>query len=46
MNNKVENDNSENKFNNLPDSDTIFSHINNLINGKIGSYGQRISRRN
>ena len=43
MNNSVENDNSENKFNNLPDSDTIFSHINNLINGKIGSLAKELA---
>ena len=34
---------SGNPFNSMPDSEEIFSHINNLINGKIGSLAKELA---
>jgi hypothetical protein len=36
-------DSSSNSSNPLPDSEEIFSHINNLINGKIGSLAKELA---
>ena len=36
-------DSSNINFNNLPDSNTIHDHINNLINGKLGSLAKELA---
>ena len=41
--NKNFNDNSSNKFNNLPDFNNIHDHINNLVNGKIGNLAKELA---
>lgn len=43
MKKEMNNDSSSNPFNSMPGTEEIFSHINNLINGKIGSLAKELA---